>query len=162
MGDPETKQTRQRNGGRTAAPGRRVPGQLTDDRCPCGAPPAASPDAGSTGPSSLGQGWTTCVSLGVIKRSVTAAAAEAFPILQSKHERSAVVLGGGRRDGPSLLDGEVLSLEDTGGPGPFLLANDSVLMRGLVVRSRSNQISIRFPGDRGQGRSRGSLLLSYR
>ncbi|KAG7282464.1 LOW QUALITY PROTEIN: hypothetical protein CRUP_000460, partial [Coryphaenoides rupestris] len=58
------------------------------------------------------------------------------------------------------LQGEVLSLEDTGGPGPSLLANESVLMRGLVVRSHSNQISIRFRGDRGQGRS-GSLLLRY-
>ncbi|CAL8267215.1 unnamed protein product [Merluccius merluccius] len=59
----------------------------------------------------------------------------------------------------SLLGGEVLSLEDTGGPGPSLLANESVLMRGLVVRSRSNQISIRFRSDRDQGS--GSLLLRY-
>ena len=60
----------------------------------------------------------------------------------------------------SLLEGEVLSLEDTGGPGPSLLANESVLMRGLVVRSHSNQISISFRSDRGQGRS-GFVILRY-
>uniref|UniRef100_A0A8C4Z0Z8 Seizure related 6 homolog a n=1 Tax=Gadus morhua TaxID=8049 RepID=A0A8C4Z0Z8_GADMO len=49
---------------------------------------------------------------------------------------------------------------DTGGPGPSLLANESVLMRGLVVRSHSNQISISFRSDRGQGRS-GFVILRY-
>ncbi|CAL8308374.1 unnamed protein product [Gadus morhua 'NCC'] len=46
------------------------------------------------------------------------------------------------------------------GPGPSLLANESVLMRGLVVRSHSNQISISFRSDRGQGRS-GFVILRY-
>uniref|UniRef100_A0A8C9Z232 Seizure related 6 homolog n=1 Tax=Sander lucioperca TaxID=283035 RepID=A0A8C9Z232_SANLU len=42
---------------------------------------------------------------------------------------------------------------------PFILANESVLMRGLVLRSWSNQISIRFRSD--QQHNSGFLLLHY-
>ncbi|XP_063750530.1 seizure protein 6 homolog isoform X3 [Eleginops maclovinus] len=59
----------------------------------------------------------------------------------------------------SVLEGEQVTVEDTGGREPFILANESVLMRGLVLRSWSNQISIRFRGD--QQRNSGLLLLHY-
>ncbi|XP_034082611.1 seizure protein 6 homolog isoform X1 [Gymnodraco acuticeps] len=55
----------------------------------------------------------------------------------------------------SVLEGEQVIVEDTGGREPFILANESVLMRGLVLRSWSNQISIRFRGDK----QRNSMLL---
>uniref|UniRef100_A0A3Q3LLU4 Seizure related 6 homolog a n=1 Tax=Mastacembelus armatus TaxID=205130 RepID=A0A3Q3LLU4_9TELE len=42
---------------------------------------------------------------------------------------------------------------------PFILANESVLMRGLILRSWSNQISIHFRSD--QQDSSGFLLLHY-
>lgn len=48
-----------------------------------------------------------------------------------------------------MLAGEQVTVEDTGGRETFMLANESVLMRGLVLRSWSNQISIRFRSDRG-------------
>ncbi|XP_041863473.1 seizure protein 6-like isoform X2 [Melanotaenia boesemani] len=59
----------------------------------------------------------------------------------------------------SVLEGEQVTVEDTGGQEPFILANESVLMRGLVLRSWSNQISIRFHSD--QRLSSGFLLLRY-
>uniref|UniRef100_A0A3Q1IAC8 Seizure related 6 homolog a n=1 Tax=Anabas testudineus TaxID=64144 RepID=A0A3Q1IAC8_ANATE len=59
----------------------------------------------------------------------------------------------------SVLEGEQVTVEDTGGREPFILANESVLMRGLVLRSWSNQISIRFHSD--QQHNSGFLLLHY-
>ncbi|XP_020789155.1 seizure protein 6 homolog [Boleophthalmus pectinirostris] len=59
----------------------------------------------------------------------------------------------------SVLDGDQVTVEDTGGREPSILANESVLMRGLVLRSWSNQISIRFRSD--QQSNPGFLLLSY-
>uniref|UniRef100_A0A8C9Z444 Seizure related 6 homolog n=1 Tax=Sander lucioperca TaxID=283035 RepID=A0A8C9Z444_SANLU len=59
----------------------------------------------------------------------------------------------------SVLEGEQVTVEDTGGREPFILANESVLMRGLVLRSWSNQISIRFRSD--QQHNSGFLLLHY-
>ncbi|XP_067350730.1 seizure protein 6 homolog isoform X2 [Channa argus] len=59
----------------------------------------------------------------------------------------------------SVLEGEQVTVEDTGGREPFTLANESVLMRGLILRSWSNQISIRFRSD--QQHNSGFLLLHY-
>ncbi|KAI3373523.1 hypothetical protein L3Q82_022122, partial [Scortum barcoo] len=59
----------------------------------------------------------------------------------------------------SVLEGEQVTVEDTGGREPFILANESVLMRGLVLRSWSNQISIRFRSD--QRHNTGFILLHY-
>uniref|UniRef100_A0A4W6F7R5 Seizure related 6 homolog n=1 Tax=Lates calcarifer TaxID=8187 RepID=A0A4W6F7R5_LATCA len=59
----------------------------------------------------------------------------------------------------SVLEGEQVMVEDTGGREPSILANESVLMRGLVLRSWSNQISIRFRSD--QQHNSGFLLLHY-
>uniref|UniRef100_A0A3Q2NST9 Seizure related 6 homolog n=1 Tax=Fundulus heteroclitus TaxID=8078 RepID=A0A3Q2NST9_FUNHE len=59
----------------------------------------------------------------------------------------------------SVMEEEQITVEDTGGREPFLLANDSVLMRGLVLRSWSNQISIRFRSN--QRLNSGFLLLHY-
>ncbi|XP_054612122.1 seizure protein 6-like [Dunckerocampus dactyliophorus] len=59
----------------------------------------------------------------------------------------------------SMSEGEQVTVEDTGGREAFLLANESVLMRGLVLRSRSNQISVRFRSD--QQRNSGALRLHY-
>ncbi|CAG5878038.1 unnamed protein product [Menidia menidia] len=59
----------------------------------------------------------------------------------------------------SVLEGEQVTVEDTGGQEPFILANESVLMRGLVLRSWSNQISIRLRSD--QPLNSGFLLLHY-
>lgn len=59
----------------------------------------------------------------------------------------------------SVLEGEQVTVEDTGGQEPFILANESILMRGLVLRSWSNQISIRFRSD--QRLNSGLLLLHY-
>ncbi|XP_028277223.1 seizure protein 6 homolog [Parambassis ranga] len=58
----------------------------------------------------------------------------------------------------SVLEGEQVTVEDTGGQEPVLLANESVLMRGLVLRSWSNQISIRF---RSEQRHNAALLLLH-
>ncbi|KAM4545522.1 seizure protein 6 homolog isoform 1-T3 [Odontesthes bonariensis] len=43
-----------------------------------------------------------------------------------------------------VMEGEQVTVEDTGGQEHFILANESVLMKGLVLRSWSNQISIRL------------------
>ncbi|XP_030009684.1 seizure protein 6-like isoform X2 [Sphaeramia orbicularis] len=59
----------------------------------------------------------------------------------------------------SMLEGEQVIVEDTGGREPSILANETVLLRGLVLRSWSNQISIRFRSDH-QSNS-GFLLLRY-
>ncbi|XP_035035475.1 seizure protein 6 homolog isoform X2 [Hippoglossus stenolepis] len=59
----------------------------------------------------------------------------------------------------SVLEGEQVTVEDTGGREPFILANETVLMRGLVLRSWSNQISIRFRSE--QQHNSGFLLLHY-
>ncbi|KAM9846370.1 seizure protein 6 homolog [Aulostomus maculatus] len=59
----------------------------------------------------------------------------------------------------SVLEGEQVIVEDTGGREPFILANESVLMRGLVLRSWSNQISIHFRSE--QQHNSGSLQLHY-
>ncbi|XP_036451612.1 LOW QUALITY PROTEIN: seizure protein 6 homolog [Colossoma macropomum] len=60
----------------------------------------------------------------------------------------------------TLMEGEEVVLEDLGGLEPSILANESVLTRGLVVRSSSNQISIRFSSEKRHTAS--SLLLRYR
>ncbi|XP_072514251.1 seizure protein 6 homolog isoform X1 [Salminus brasiliensis] len=60
----------------------------------------------------------------------------------------------------TLAEGEEVVLEDLGGLQPSILANESVLTRGLVVRSSSNQISIHFSSRKQQ--APGSLLLRYR
>ncbi|KAI1903662.1 hypothetical protein AGOR_G00029510 [Albula goreensis] len=58
----------------------------------------------------------------------------------------------------SLSEGELVTLEDLGGRDHSVLANETVLMKGLVVRSSSNQIAIRFQSDHPQP---GSFLLRY-
>ncbi|KAJ8275911.1 hypothetical protein COCON_G00076630 [Conger conger] len=58
----------------------------------------------------------------------------------------------------SLSEGETVTLEDLGGREHSVLANESILMKGLVVRSSSNQISVRFQSDHPQP---GSFLLRY-
>uniref|UniRef100_A0AAQ5XML7 Seizure related 6 homolog a n=1 Tax=Amphiprion ocellaris TaxID=80972 RepID=A0AAQ5XML7_AMPOC len=57
-----------------------------------------------------------------------------------------------------LAEGSLLS-NSFRGQEPFILANESVLMRGLVLRSWSNQISIRFHSD--QRHNSGLVLLHY-
>uniref|UniRef100_A0A669DPM9 Seizure related 6 homolog n=1 Tax=Oreochromis niloticus TaxID=8128 RepID=A0A669DPM9_ORENI len=59
----------------------------------------------------------------------------------------------------SVLEGEQVTVEDTGGQEPFILANESVLMTGLVLRSWSNQISISFRSEKR--RNSAYLLLHY-
>uniref|UniRef100_A0A673K0X9 Seizure related 6 homolog a n=1 Tax=Sinocyclocheilus rhinocerous TaxID=307959 RepID=A0A673K0X9_9TELE len=51
-------------------------------------------------------------------------------------------------------------LEDLGGPVASILANNSVLSRGLVLRSSSNQISVQFSSE--WPAQPGLLLLRYR
>ncbi|XP_034460164.1 seizure protein 6 homolog isoform X1 [Hippoglossus hippoglossus] len=58
----------------------------------------------------------------------------------------------------NLSEGDKVVLEDVGYGENTMLANESILMRGLVVRSHSNQISIRFHSQRSQA---GSVLLRY-
>uniref|UniRef100_A0A8C7UI17 Seizure related 6 homolog n=1 Tax=Oncorhynchus mykiss TaxID=8022 RepID=A0A8C7UI17_ONCMY len=60
----------------------------------------------------------------------------------------------------SLSEGEMVTVEDMGGRELSILANETVLMRGLVVRSWSNQISILYRSDQ-QPRSGSLLLLRY-
>lgn len=57
------------------------------------------------------------------------------------------------------MEGEHMTMEDTGGREPYILANESVLMTGLVLRSWSNQISIRFHSDQPQ--NSGFIQLHY-
>ncbi|XP_068568738.1 seizure protein 6 homolog [Cebidichthys violaceus] len=58
----------------------------------------------------------------------------------------------------NLSEGDKVVFEDVGHRENTMLANESILMRGLVVRSHSNQISIRFHNQRSQV---GSVLLRY-
>lgn len=58
----------------------------------------------------------------------------------------------------NLSEGDKVVFEDLGSGENTMLANESILMRGLVVRSRSNQITIRFHSQKSQG---GSVLLRY-
>ncbi|XP_042269666.1 seizure protein 6 isoform X3 [Thunnus maccoyii] len=58
----------------------------------------------------------------------------------------------------NLSEGDKVVFEDVGHGENAMLANESILMRGLVVRSHSNQISIRFHSQRSQA---GSVLLRY-
>ncbi|XP_062242500.1 seizure protein 6-like isoform X1 [Platichthys flesus] len=58
----------------------------------------------------------------------------------------------------NLSEGDKVVLEDVGYGENTMLANESILMRGLVVRSHSNQISIRFHSQSSQA---GSVLLRY-
>ena len=59
----------------------------------------------------------------------------------------------------SLSEGDRVTFEDLGGREPVMLANESILMKGLVVRSHSNQITLRFHSARQD--TAGSLLLRY-
>uniref|UniRef100_A0A3Q4HN94 Seizure related 6 homolog a n=1 Tax=Neolamprologus brichardi TaxID=32507 RepID=A0A3Q4HN94_NEOBR len=52
-----------------------------------------------------------------------------------------------------------VTVEDTGGQEPFILANESVLMTGLVLHSWSNQISISLRSEKR--RNSAYLLLHY-
>ncbi|KAI3353932.1 hypothetical protein L3Q82_005132 [Scortum barcoo] len=58
----------------------------------------------------------------------------------------------------NLSEGDKVVFEDVGHGENTMLANESILMRGLVVRSHSNQISIRLHSQRSQV---GSVLLRY-
>lgn len=58
----------------------------------------------------------------------------------------------------SLAEGDSVRFEDLGGREPLVLANESILMKGLVVRSYSNQISVHFHSRRP---CHGSFLLLY-
>nr|XP_055052520.1 seizure protein 6 homolog isoform X1 [Misgurnus anguillicaudatus] len=58
----------------------------------------------------------------------------------------------------SLVEGDVVRFEDLGGREPSVLANESILLKGLVVRSWSNQIAIQF---RSQQPQSSFLLLRY-
>lgn len=60
----------------------------------------------------------------------------------------------------SLDDGMEAVLEDLGGPMASILANNSMLSRGLVLRSSSNQISVQFNSE--WPTQPGLLLLRYR
>ncbi|XP_059186789.1 seizure protein 6 homolog isoform X2 [Centropristis striata] len=58
----------------------------------------------------------------------------------------------------NLSERDKVLFEDVGHGENTMLANESILMRGLVVRSHSNQISIGFHSQRAQV---GSVLLRY-
>ena len=58
----------------------------------------------------------------------------------------------------NLSEGDKVVFEDVGHGENTMLANESILMRGLVVRSHSNQISIHLHSQRSQA---GSVLLRY-
>ncbi|XP_068173521.1 seizure protein 6-like [Antennarius striatus] len=59
----------------------------------------------------------------------------------------------------NLSEGDQVAFEDVGCGENTVLANESILMRGLVVRSHSNQISIRL---HSQTSRTGAVLLRYR
>jgi len=48
----------------------------------------------------------------------------------------------------SLAEGETLTVESVGGPEPTLLANESFLLRGQVIRSPANLLTLRFQSPR--------------
>lgn len=58
----------------------------------------------------------------------------------------------------NLSEGDKVVFEDVGHEENTMLANESILMRGLIVRSHSNQISIRL---HSLGSRAGSVLLRY-
>ncbi|KAM9852817.1 seizure protein 6 homolog [Aulostomus maculatus] len=58
----------------------------------------------------------------------------------------------------NLSEGDKVVFEDVGHRENTMLANESILIRGLVVRSHSNQISIRIHSQSPQARS---ILLRY-
>lgn len=58
----------------------------------------------------------------------------------------------------NLSEGDKVAFEDVGHGENTMLANESILMRGLVVRSHSNQISVRL---RSRTPQVGSVLLRY-
>lgn len=57
-----------------------------------------------------------------------------------------------------LFEDDKVVFEDVGHREDTMLANESILMRGLVVRSHSNQISIHFHSLKSQT---GSVILRY-
>uniref|UniRef100_A0A8C7D7Z2 Seizure related 6 homolog n=1 Tax=Oncorhynchus kisutch TaxID=8019 RepID=A0A8C7D7Z2_ONCKI len=59
----------------------------------------------------------------------------------------------------SLWEGERVTFEDLGGGEPSVLANESILLKGLVVRSWSNHVTIQFHSQRQT--QPGSFLLRY-
>uniref|UniRef100_A0A8C6T377 Seizure related 6 homolog b n=1 Tax=Neogobius melanostomus TaxID=47308 RepID=A0A8C6T377_9GOBI len=61
--------------------------------------------------------------------------------------------------GVNISDGDKVVFEDVGQRENSMLANESILMRGLVVRSHSNQLALRFHSSRPDS---GSVLLRYR
>lgn len=58
----------------------------------------------------------------------------------------------------NLSEGDKVIFEDVLNSENTVLANESILMRGLVVRSHSNQISIRFHSINPQA---GAVLVRY-
>ncbi|XP_062887230.1 seizure protein 6 homolog isoform X1 [Mobula hypostoma] len=59
----------------------------------------------------------------------------------------------------SLSEGEMLTIEGLDGDEPTVLANESILMKGQVIRSLSNQLSIHFQSI--QLRKPGSFQFHY-
>ncbi|XP_042735708.1 seizure protein 6 homolog [Lagopus leucura] len=59
----------------------------------------------------------------------------------------------------SLADGETLTVESTGGLEPAVLANESFLLRGQVIRSPANMLTLRFQSPRPT--SPGSYRFQY-
>lgn len=57
-----------------------------------------------------------------------------------------------------LLEGDKVAFQDSGHQENAVLANETILTRGLVVRSHSNQLSVRLRSQRPQP---GSILLRY-
>ncbi|XP_068601887.1 seizure protein 6 homolog [Brachionichthys hirsutus] len=58
----------------------------------------------------------------------------------------------------NLSEGDMVAFEDVGHGENTMLANESILMRGLVIRSHSNQISIHF---HSRTPRLGAVLLRY-
>ena len=59
----------------------------------------------------------------------------------------------------SLADGETLTVESAGGLEPAVLANESFLLRGQVIRSPANMLTLRFQSPRPT--SPGSYRFQY-
>ncbi|XP_032902294.1 seizure protein 6 homolog [Amblyraja radiata] len=59
----------------------------------------------------------------------------------------------------NVSEGEMLTIEALDGDGPTVLANESILMKGQVIRSPSNQLSIHFQSI--QLRKPGSFQFHY-
>lgn len=59
----------------------------------------------------------------------------------------------------SLADGETLTVESAGGLEPAVLANESFLLRGQVIRSPANVLTLRFQSPRST--SPGSYRFQY-